>query len=107
MEGTISSFQAALREEIEKTPRGKLGGLLVRPAARRLREHLDPESYGGAYLLGLRSLVVIAHGNSSRRAIANATRLAARGVEHDVVNRLAERLAGRVESRARQGKTTV
>jgi phosphate acyltransferase len=107
MEGTIASFQRALREEIEKTRRGKLGGLLVRPAARRLRDRLDPETYGGAYLLGLRSLVVIAHGNSSRRAIANAIRLAARGVEHDVANRLAERLAGRVESRARQGKTTV
>jgi glycerol-3-phosphate acyltransferase PlsX len=107
MEGTIASFQATFRQEITATPRGRLGGLLIRPAARRLRDRLDPETYGGAYLLGLRSLVVIAHGNSSRRAIANAIRLAARGVEHDVVNRLAERLTGRVESRARQGKTTV
>jgi phosphate acyltransferase len=107
MEGTITSFQAALREEIEKTLRGKLGGLLVRPAARRLRDRLDPETYGGAYLLGLRSLVVIAHGNSSRRAIANAIRVAARGVEHDVVNRLADRLTSRVESARSQGKTTV
>ena len=48
-------------------------------------ERLDPDTYGGAYLLGLRGLSVIAHGNSSRRAIANAIRLAARGVEHDVV----------------------
>jgi glycerol-3-phosphate acyltransferase PlsX len=107
MEGTIASFQAAFRREVTASVRGRLGGLLIRPAARRLRDRLDPETYGGAYLLGLRSLVVIAHGNSSRRAIANAIRLAARGVEHDVVNRLAERLAGRVESRARQGKTTV
>jgi fatty acid/phospholipid biosynthesis enzyme len=38
---------------------------------------------------------VIAHGNSSRRAIANAIRLAARGVEHDVVDRLAARLPQR------------
>src|SRR6478609_129303 len=70
----------------------KLLGLLIRPAARRLRHRLDPETFGGAYLLGLRGLVVIAHGNSSRTAIANAIRLAARGVEHDVVERLAERL---------------
>ena len=40
----------------------------------------------------LRGLVVIAHGSSSRVAIANAIRLAARGVEHDVVARLEERL---------------
>jgi fatty acid/phospholipid biosynthesis enzyme len=43
-------------------------------------------------LLGLKGLVVIAHGNSGRRAIANAIRLAARGVENRVVERLAERL---------------
>jgi phosphate acyltransferase len=107
MEGTIHSFQAAFRREITATTRGKLGGLLIRPAARRLRERLDPETYGGAYLLGLRSLVVIAHGNSGRKAIANAIRLAARGAEHDVVNRLAERLTSRVESARSQGKTTV
>ena len=35
---------------------------------------------------------MIAHGNSSRRAIANAIRLAAKGVEHDVVGRLAARM---------------
>jgi len=96
LEGTIGNLLEALREEITATPRGKLGGLLIRPAARRLRKRLDPDTYGGAYLLGLRGLAVIAHGNSSRRAIANAVRLAARGVEHDVVGRLAERLTDTV-----------
>src|SRR5947199_244528 len=93
LEGTIKTLLDALREEITATPRGKVGGLLIRPAANRLRRRLDPDTYGGAYLLGLRGLVVIAHGNSSRRAIANAIRLAARGVEHDVVGRLAERVS--------------
>jgi len=92
VEGTIKTLLDALRDEISSTARGKLGGLLIRPAARRLRTRLDPDSYGGAYLLGLRGLVVIAHGRSSSRAIENAIRLAARGVEHDVVGRLAQRL---------------
>jgi len=92
MEGTIKELLDALREEIAATPRGKLGGLLIRPAARRLRTRLDPDTYGGAYLLGLRGLAVIAHGNSGRRAVANAIRLAARGVDNRVVERLAERL---------------
>jgi phosphate acyltransferase len=95
MEGTIGELLDALRAEISADARGKLGGLLIRPAARRLRAKLDPETYGGAYLLGLRGLVVIAHGNSGRRAIANAIRLAARGVEHRVVERLAEGLPAR------------
>ena len=92
LEGTIKELLDALREEISATTRGKLGGLLIRPAARGLRSRLDPDTYGGAYLLGLRGLSVIAHGNSSRTAIANAIRLAARGVENGVVDRLSERM---------------
>ena len=98
LEGTIRSLLDALRAEIGATAPGKLGGLLIRPAARRLRHRLDPDTYGGAYLLGLRGLAVIAHGNSSRTAIANAVRLAARGVEHDVVGTLAARLPQRTEA---------
>jgi phosphate acyltransferase len=95
LEGTISSLLDALREEVGATLRGRVGGLLIRPAARGLRRRLDPETYGGAYLLGLRGLAVIAHGNSSRVAVANAIRLAARGADRDVVGRLAARLPER------------
>jgi glycerol-3-phosphate acyltransferase PlsX len=97
LEGTILTILDLFRSEITATPAGRLGGLLIRPAARRLRHRLDPDTYGGAYLLGLRGLAVIAHGNSSRTAIANAIRLAARGVDHDVVGRLAARLPQRTE----------
>jgi len=100
LEGTIMAVLEALRESVSSTPRGRLGGLLIRPAARKVRSRLDPETYGGAYLLGLRGLAVKAHGNSSRRAIANAIRLAARGVEHGVVERLQERLPARVATSA-------
>ena len=98
VEGTIQTLLEALREEITATARGRLGGLLIGPAARRLRRRLDPDTYGGAYLLGLRGLAVIAHGNSSKTAIANAIRLAARGVENDVVDALATRLPQRAET---------
>ena len=101
LEGTIKAVLDALREEIVSSRRGRVGGLLIRPAARGMRTRLDPETYGGAYLLGLRGLAVIAHGNSSRRAVANAIRLAARGVEHDIVGRLAQRLPERVLASAR------
>ena len=93
VEGTIRTLLDSLREEITASTTGTVGGLLIRPAARRLRKRLDPDTYGGSYLLGLRGLVVIAHGNSSAIAIANAIRLAARGVDHDVVGRLATRLS--------------
>ncbi|HET7044012.1 MAG TPA: phosphate acyltransferase PlsX [Gaiellaceae bacterium] len=105
LEGTIRSLLDALRQEITATAPGKLGALLIRPGAHRLRTRLDPDTYGGAYLLGLRGLAVIAHGNSSRVAIANAIRLAARGVEHGVVEHLAGRLPERVVASARSEAT--
>ena len=106
MEGTITTLLDALRDEITATARGKIGGLLIRPAAGAVRRRLDPETYGGAYLLGLRGLVVIAHGNSSRRAVANAIRLAAHGVEHEVVAKLEKRLQETVLESARSGTPT-
>ena len=93
LEGTIRTTLDWLRSEIVATPRGKAGGALIKPAAARLRAHLDPDTYGGAYLLGLRGLSVIAHGNSSPAAIASAIRHAAHGIEHGVVARLGERMA--------------
>jgi phosphate acyltransferase len=98
MEGTIKTLLEALRAEIAATARGKLGGLLVRPAARRLRQRLDPDTYGGAYLLGLRGLVVIAHGSSSPTAVANAIRLGAQGARARVVERVSAQLAERVRA---------
>jgi glycerol-3-phosphate acyltransferase PlsX len=98
LEGTIRSVLTALRSEIETSISARVGGLLIRPAAVKLRKRLDPETYGGGYLLGLRGVVVISHGSSSGRAIGNAIRMAARGVEHDIVGRLAERLPQRVSS---------
>jgi phosphate acyltransferase len=95
LEGGIKELLDLFREEVASTTRGKLGGLLIKPAARRLRTRLDPDTYGGAYLLGLNGLAVISHGNSGRCAIANAIELAARGADHRVVQRLAERLPER------------
>jgi glycerol-3-phosphate acyltransferase PlsX len=106
LEGTVMSLLDALRSELETSARGRLGGALIRPGARKLRERLDPETYGGGYLLGLNGLVVIAHGSSSRIAIANAIRLAARGVEHQVVERLRERMSPGVLASARSTTPT-
>jgi phosphate acyltransferase len=96
MEGTIKTLLDTLRTEVVSSVAGRLGGLLIRPAARRVRRRLDPDTYGGAYLLGLRGLAVIAHGNSPRMAMANAIRLGAQGARAGVVHRVAGRLAERV-----------
>jgi glycerol-3-phosphate acyltransferase PlsX len=68
------------------SPRSRLGSWMVEPAMRRLRADIDPEAPGGAYLLGLRRLGVVAHGRFSRNGFARAIQVAARGVEEDVVS---------------------
>ena len=106
LEGTIRTLLDALRTELGSSIPGGSAGCSIRPGARRLRERLDPETYGGGYLLGLNGLVVIAHGSSSRVAVANAIRLGARGVEHRVVERLQERLSSGVLESARSTTPT-
>src|SRR5256714_5968566 len=79
LEGTIRTILDSFRAEIAATPTGKLGGLLIRPAARRLRHRLDPDTYGGAHPLGPRGPAGVADGHSPRGAIADAIRLARPG----------------------------
>ena len=93
LEGTASILLADLRAAARSSLRATAGGYLLRPALRAMRERTDPDTYGGAYLLGLRGVVVIAHGNAGRRAIANAVRIGARGAEADLVARLTQRLS--------------
>ena len=93
MEGTVRVVGAAVRDAARSGPLSMLGGLLLRPALRGVRERLDPETVGGAYLLGLRRPVVICHGSSRARAIENAVALADRGVRERVVERTGDALA--------------
>jgi glycerol-3-phosphate acyltransferase PlsX len=58
------------------------------------RIQLDPEATGGAHLLGTNGVVVIAHGSSSRRAVANAIQMASEGAEQGLAARIADLLAG-------------
>ncbi len=59
-----------------------------------MKERIDPESYGGAHLVGTHGTVVIAHGSSSRVAVANALRMAAEGAARDLPGRVAAGLGG-------------
>ena len=54
---------------------------------------LDPDSTGGAMLLGVDGVCIISHGSSSPTAIVNAARVAAEMVEGEVVERLREAIA--------------
>jgi glycerol-3-phosphate acyltransferase PlsX len=92
IEGVSSRTLKAIRSAAMSSNRAKLGGWLLAPAVRRLREEIDPEGPGGAYMLGLRQLGVVAHGRFTRRGFARAIEVAARGVEEDVISATREAL---------------
>jgi phosphate acyltransferase len=85
IEGVSSRTMRAIRDAAMSSPRARLGGLLLRPAVQGLRDQIDPESQGGAYMLGLRKVGVVAHGRFTRRGFAHAIEVAAHGVQEDVI----------------------
>ena len=93
MEGTAKAVGGAVGDAIRNGLVSSLGGLLVRGRLGRLREQLDPNTTGGAILLGVRRPVVVAHGKSSAEGIANAVRLARRAADEGMVERTAAALS--------------
>jgi phosphate acyltransferase len=92
IEGTASAVATAVSEAARSGPVSALGGLLLRPALGGLRREMDPDTTGGAILLGLGGVAVVGHGSSGPNGIANAIRLAARAVDERAVERTAELL---------------
>jgi phosphate acyltransferase len=92
MEGVSATLMHAIREQAMSSNRAKVGGALMRPALVELRDEIDPEGPGGAYLLGLRRIGVVPHGRFSRTGFANAIDVAARAVSEHAVERMQEAL---------------
>jgi glycerol-3-phosphate acyltransferase PlsX len=106
IEGVSGRTLRALRDAAMGSTRTKLGGWLLSPAIRTLRDEIDPEGPGGAYMLGLRQVGVVAHGRFTRRGFSRAIEVAARGVEEDVISamRAALKAAGALRPPAKRGE---
>lgn len=108
-EGLASFFARYIKQELTSGPLAKLGlvlavpGLLVclpglvllLPALRRIVRRLDYAEYGGAPLLGVNGVAVIAHGRSNAKAIKNAVRIARDSVSAELVRVIREGAAQR------------
>jgi glycerol-3-phosphate acyltransferase PlsX len=91
-ESVVDMVSVVMREAMTSTMRGRLGGMLLRPGFRGLRRRFDYAEYGGAPLLGLDGVVMIAHGSSSVTAIKNAILATGRYIRYDVGSAIRERL---------------
>ncbi|HNV93315.1 MAG TPA: phosphate acyltransferase PlsX [Candidatus Cloacimonas sp.] len=78
VEGVGFSIFEILKEEINKDWIAKIGSLLSYPVYSYIKNKLDHTEYGGALLVGLNGISVVAHGRSNAKAIKNAIRFADR-----------------------------
>ena len=93
MEGTAETLLEMVRAELTARRWTTLLAAGLRPAFRRVRRRLDYAEYGGAPLLGLEGVAIVAHGRSNPLAIANAIRVAHEAAQGQVVTALREGLA--------------
>lgn len=88
-EAVAAYMSDSIRDSLMANPLTMLGGLLARPAFRRVRQELNPDEVGGAPLLGVNGVVIIAHGRSNAYAIKQAVGQARRIVQQGVVEAIA------------------
>ncbi len=88
LEGGLKALVNALFAVLGATDEAKAAAAVLLPQLLPLYSELDPDSYGGAMLLGVDGVCIISHGSSSATAVVNAVRVAAEMVDHGVVDQL-------------------
>jgi glycerol-3-phosphate acyltransferase PlsX len=89
-EGVAEFLLTAVRDALKADPIATLGGLLARGRLQSIRRRADWREFGGALLLGVNGVAIVAHGRSDRRAIESAIRVARDAVERNVLAAIAQ-----------------
>lgn len=85
-EGLATALFDIIKTELSASLASKLAALVLKPAFRRVKRRLDYAEYGGAPLLGVEGVAIIAHGRSNALAIKNAVRVAKQAVDQKLVD---------------------
>lgn len=94
LEGTSRILLGQVKESITGNAMNKAAAALLKPALRRLKDRLDPDTYGGAPLLGVNGVCIIGHGSSKARAISNGIRVAAQAGRGALTDQIAAAIEG-------------
>lgn len=92
-EGAARAVGHWIKTEIGSSFWGKIGALFMAGVFKVLKKKMDPEQYGGAFLLGVNGNAVVTHGASTRRAIFHAISVAASATENGLAEAIASRIA--------------
>ncbi len=89
----VSEFiMKRMREAATSNARAKVGGALLRPSLRSLKQDISHTDHGGAMLLGLKGIVIKCHGRADAETAANGMRVAEQALQREVCARIAESL---------------
>lgn len=103
-EGVAKMVTSMLREELTKDILGKLGAFMAKDSFYRLRKRIDYAEYGGAQLLGVKGVCVIAHGSSKHVAIKNAIKVAKEAAEAKIVTLIESMILSHVNAKQSSGQ---
>jgi phosphate acyltransferase len=92
-EGAAELIAAKLKEALKSNLRAQVGFVLSKRAYEEFRRKIDYSEYGGAPLLGVRGVAIIAHGRSNPNAIKNAIRVGAEMAQGHVNEKIERDLA--------------
>ncbi|MBM4411255.1 MAG: phosphate acyltransferase PlsX [Chloroflexi bacterium] len=84
-EGLVSYLFDQLRTTAKSSLRNKVGGMLLLPSLRGVRERLDYRAHGAVPLLGVDGGVFIGHGRSDGHAVASGLLAAQRAVDRGML----------------------
>lgn len=93
LEGGAEAVWASLKDGVKASLRGRLGAGLLSPVLRRLAGSMRYDRYNGAPLLGVKGLVMVAHGRSSASAMEAAVERTFWSAKADLVGRISSRLS--------------
>lgn len=90
IEGLATSLLGSVRDASSDSMRARLGGLLLMPSLRAIRQRFDYRQYGGAPLIGVNGIVLVGHGRSDAVAVESAIGAVATAVEFGALDAFAE-----------------
>ncbi len=91
-EGLASSIFSMLKEEFFKNTFRKIGALILKSSLKDFKKKIDYAEYGGAPLLGVKGVLIKAHGSSDGKAIKNAVRQSIKFINNNVIEDIASEI---------------
>ena len=94
LEGTSRVLLSQVKDAMTSSTVNKAAASVLKPSLQKLKDRLDPDTYGGAPLLGVDGVCIIAHGSSHARAVCNGIRVAAQAGRGGLTSEIGSAIKG-------------